>query len=377
MLRLPKLGWAASILLCTSSPLAIAAPEPVTNASTSPAESTGRIEIPVGEWPKGGRLEIPWTGQLPVAANLTTSPHQFVYAWEMAQDGQHLRLLLQQVRKFNENGAVWLEALQPNQQLTDGRVQFPLSIGKAEALPGTTKSWSWELNPTRAGTYTVEVTAASPKAGGEVVEVGFDKEWAMGMIQPTGKRTRYIQTSIGRLHIPDAQSRRLYLRLGEGEKVTGSLYALSMRPTSESGRLIGQDASGNVHLRAEDAILLGQHARLDSTTKTVVDWKTVSDALGWEFNTKRPGTFAAEIRFQPGTLTDGTQLELSSGNQKIPLRLEPNQDLAVGVGDLNLSGVGDQRVTLRLLKHTTSKPLELREIRLLQKSEDLALKQSQ
>lgn len=365
MNRIQFLGWVAAMQVC-----AMAAELPASTALPDPS-ALGLIELAVPQWPANGSLEIPWDGRKLVAASLNTAPRQYVYAWELVQDGQRLLLKLRSATSKTIPSVLTLETQTPLGQLADGRIHFPLSASQPEKLEGTSQSWSWEYTPTRPGAYVVEVTAACSKYTGEVVEFGTKKDLAMGMVNGTGSKTRFIQSSIGRLVVSDTQTQRLYLRHGEGERVKSVILGVSLRPTSETGRIVSQDSLGTITLPAADVILNGTHSTVDPSTKSFVRWVNESDALSWEFNVRQPGGYSAELNFQPGTLPDGSELEVTIAGKTTHVRSNGSPSLHC---EVVLNSPGEHRLGLRFHQKIGTQPVELRTIRLTQKVGDFAVK---
>ena len=353
MNRIQFLGWVAAMQVC-----AMAAELPAGTALPDPS-ALGLIELAVPQWPANGSLEIPWDGRKLVAASLNTAPRQYVYAWELVQDGQRLLLKLRSATSKTIPSVLTLETQTPLGQLADGRIHFPLSASQPEKLEGTSQSWSWEYTPTRPGAYVVEVTAACSKYTGEVVEFGTKKDLAMGMVNGTGSKTRFIQ------------SQRLYLRHGEGERVKSVILGVSLRPTSETGRIVSQDSLGTITLPAADVILNGTHSTVDPSTKSFVRWVNESDALSWEFNVRQPGGYSAELNFQPGTLPDGSELEVTIAGKTTHVRSNGSPSLHC---EVVLNSPGEHRLGLRFHQKIGTQPVELRTIRLTQKVGDFAVK---
>lgn len=360
-------GLIAAQVVCTAS-------EPVTASVVPEASALGRIELSVPQWPANGVFDLPWDGRPLSAATLSTAPVQFVQSWELVQNGQRLRLNLRSSGPTRTSTQLSLELLSNASPLTDGRVQFPLATGKPETLSGASKSWSWSFTPTRPGTYTVEITAACAKASGDVVEFGASKEWAMGLVNSTGNKARFVQSSIGRLAVTDTHPQQLFLRLGEGERVKSEILAVTLRPTSESGRLLSQDSQGAVTLAAADVTLNGTHSTLDPVSKNRVQWVNESDALSWEFYMRQPGRFTAEVLFEPGTVTTGSEVELSVAGRSVKLRADGSQAPASLATEVQISAAGDQRLTLQFVHKAGTAPAVLREVRLSPKVADFAVK---
>lgn len=358
-------------------PIFVLGAEAPSASSLPDPNSLGLIELPLAQWPANGVLEIPWDGRLVAAANLNTAPKQYVFGWEMVQNGQHLRLNLRTSDAKPPASVLTLELQTQPGQMADGRIQFPISASQPETLEGASKGWSWEFTPTRTGAYTVEVTAACPKYTGEVVEFGTKKDLAMGMVNGTGSKARFIQSSIGRFVVTDSQPQRLYLRHGEGERVKSTLLSVTLRPTSESGRIVSQDSLGNVVLPAADVILNGTHSTLDAGSKSFVRWANESDALAWEFNARQPGRFTADLSFQPGTLPGGTELELTLGGNTSLLHADSSQTTASLSCDVLIPAAGEQRISLRFHHKIGTQPVEIRDIRLSPKIADFAIKSDQ
>jgi len=329
------------------------------------------IELPIPQWPANGSLEIPWDGRPLAAAILNTTPRQFVYSWELVQNGQRLHLNLKSATSKTIPSVLTLELETPLGQLADGRIHFPITTGNPETIEGTSRSWSWDFTPTRPGAYTVEVTAACAKYSGEVVEFGTKKDLAMGMVNGTGNKSRFIQSSIGRFVVTDTQPQRLYLRHGEGERVKSVILGVSLRPTSETGRILSQDSLGNITLPAADVTLNGTHSHVDPATKSFVRWANESDALSWEFNTRQSGGYSAELSFQPGTLPEGSEVEVTVGGKTTHVRSNGSSSLQCGVA---LGTPGEQRLGLRFHRKIGTQPVELRDIRLTQKMGYFAVK---
>lgn len=365
MNRIQFIGWVAAMQMT-----ALAAETPGGAAMPDPS-ALGLIELSVPQWPANGSLEIPWDGRPLAAASLNTTTRQFVYSWELVQNGQRLHLNLRSATSKTVPSVLTLEVETPLGQLADGRIHFPLNTGKPENLQGTSQSWSWEYTPTRPGAYTVEVTAACSKYTGEVVEFGTQKDLAMGMVNGTGNKSRFIQSSIGRFVVTDTQPQRLFLRHGEGERVKSVILGVSMRPTSETGRIISQDSLGNIALPAADVTLNGTHSFVDPTTKSFVRWVNESDALAWEFNVRQPGGYSAELNFQKGTLPDGSEIEVTVGGRTTHVRSNGSNTLQCEVA---FNAPGEQRLGIRFHHKVGSQPVELRDIRLTQKVGDFAVK---
>lgn len=354
--------------------VASTASEPVTTSPAPEASASGRIELSLPQWPANGTFDLPWDGRALSAATLSTAPVQFVHSWELVQNGQRLRLNLRSSGSTASNAQLALELLTPTAPLIDGRVQFPLASAKAETLSGASKAWSWNFTPTRPGTYAVEITAACSKASGEVVEFGSNKDWAMGLVNSTGNKSRFVQSSIGRLAITSSQPQQLFLRLGEGERVKSEILAVTLRPTSESGRLLSQDSQGTVTLTAADVTLNGTQSTLDPVTKNRVQWVNESDALSWEFYLRQPGRFTADLQFEPGTLGTGSEVELSVAGRSVKVRADGSQAPSTLSTEVQISAAGDQRLSLQFVHKAGTTPAVLREVRLSPKVADFAVK---
>lgn len=345
-MRIPSAVVAMAAVLVPGIALA----EPLPIALPAP-DSLGRIEVQIPRWPRNGHLELPWDGRALAAAHLTSEPRQYVYSWETKRRGQTLALDLRRVGEGPAPGTLTLELFTPDRQLADGRYQFPIQAAQVDRATNSTLAYSWEFQPSRPGTYLAEVIAGTAVPSGEVVEIGFGSESAASLLSLTGWKTRSIQTTVGRLRVDTTEPRRIYLRLGEGQKVYANLTGIVLRPTSEGGHLLAENPAGLIDLPMAESTVHGTKAYVDPASQSAADWSNPSDSFHWEFYVKSPGHFDATLSVANGHVAPA-DLRVTLNGRPVPLTSTKSTGSAPEVleAEMDIPTPGDQRLEVHLAR---------------------------
>lgn len=106
----------------------------------------------------------------------------------------------------------------------------------------------------------------------------------------------------------------------------GAEPASTLGPAEHQGsqKLIEASADGSVVLPASDASVHGTNIRYEPQPhkNTIGYWSKAEDWVSWSFQLAKPGTFAIEVLQGCGKGQGGSEVEISVGEQTLPMVVE-------------------------------------------------------
>jgi hypothetical protein len=365
----------AAVFLLVFSPQKRAVAERI---STGPVvlNKDGKVELALQRWPRGSRLEIPWDGGPIAAATLSQSPHAYVQSWELRPNEGTLRLILKRADNAAQSAVLSLESLSKTCQYPDGRYVFAVADAQMRKIAGTDRAYRWDFDVSRPGNYSVEVTGQAGDFRGQPVEVVIGDSNAEGMLEDTGRRARVVNTAIGQLRLSQPGPQHLVLKVGEGrgEARYATVLAVILRPASEGVETV-QDRDSSVILHARNATIHGVKAQYhpEPHVDAVAFWTEPSDWVSWTFNVKTPGRFDVELMEACANGQGGSEVEVSVGDRTIRSVIPETggwqRFQSRVIGEVELSRTGEFRLAIKPLRKAGDAVMDLRQVRLVPKTE--------
>ena len=362
-------------------------PQPAWGKTVFASNSTGQIHAEVRSWTADGKLSLPTPFPNITAARLLNGRQRVPLKWVFNADATQLHLDLPSQPPAALPARIHLETAEGSRQFADGRIVFSAldakvqgTRAKLESHPGNYRVgfWSdpsdsvnWDYKPTRWGRYHVEFAFSAD--GGADTELQFEIAGQnFTVIRPaTGSWYRYQTLALGPIYL--AKSEPFAVRVG-CRKMTGAavmnLKAVTLHPAPE-GMPIFQDASGEILLRARDAVTHSVMMRYEpATNKNCLGyWTNPKDWAEWEFTVTKPGTFEVEVWQGCGKGHGGSDVSIEVADTKLAFAVEDTGHfqnfVARRIGRVQLTKAEAYSLAVKPLRKQAGAVMDIRQVRLV------------
>jgi len=305
-------------------------------------------------------------------------------------EGTRAWLVLPEKFEKDRESKLVLETAERSGQLADGRIVFTAAdaevLGKSARLEShplnqrigfwtnLADSVRWKYQPTRPGTYALELTYSLEGGEGSVVELEIATTKQTARLAPTGSWYRYRTIAVGTVSLAGADPIAIVARcLEKSGPAAMNLKALTLCPAAE-GKPIVQAEDGLVVCHARDVTIRGVKVQYEPRPEknTVGYWVNVDDRIQWEFEIKRPGKFDVEILQGCGQGQGGSEVELFVGKQKLRFVVEDTGHFQNfkprTIGTVTIDKAGRQTLLVQPVKKPGVAVMDLRQVRLIPRS---------
>ena len=365
-----------------------AAPRPLAQPAWGSilAQTNGVLLIEVRSWPEEGKLPLPTPFPNITAAHLVTGHDLLPLRWMFNPAATQLHLELPLAPPVSLPATVRLDTVEGSAQFAEGRIAFSAldasvqgTHAKLETQPGNHRigfwteasdSVSWNYQPTRWGTYDLELTFSAD--GGEETELEFQVAGQTLVVKrpATGSWYRYQTLPVGRVHLEKAAP--FTVRAG-CRKLNGvaamNLKALTLRPAPE-GQPVSQDRSGALSLEARDATTHSVLMRYEpAAVKNCLGyWANPADWAEWRFPVREAGTFEIEVMQGCGRGQGGSEVRVEVDGQGSLFTVEETGHFQIFLprraGIVRLTP-GMHSLALRPVRKQAGAVMDVRQVRLV------------
>ncbi len=133
---------------------------------------------------------------------------------------------------------------------------------------------------------------------------------------------------------------------------------------------IVQSADGSAELKAADADLQGERIKYESRRGqgNIGAWMSLKDAVSWDFDVQKPGSFDVEIKYACDNRSAGSEFDAIMGDQKLSGKVENTGgwDTYVSrkLGTLSLNKAGRYTLKIKATKKPNEAVMNLRSVTL-------------
>lgn len=213
---------------------------------------------------------------------------------------------------------LWLEKLQPDTQMADGRWHLVGQSDRSDRRAGT-------IEASRPGTYEAEVLIRSTQPGTWQLTLDMGQSTTTTSVTIDESFSGWRTHSLGRVRVTASGAQPWSLRAQSPSPANGPLsMAHVILRTAAEGEPISQRADGSITLHARDVRIHGTKLQYEPLPhkNTVGYWVNLTDQPSWNFECLRPGRYAVEILQGCGKGHGGSLVQVSVNQSILPFLVE-------------------------------------------------------